>query len=212
MNSSAFRKLSYGVYVISAWDNGRPTGCTANSAMQITSDPATIAVSINHNNYTNKCIAESGHFAISVLSEESDPSIIGTFGFQSGESVNKFDSVAYEIRGNMPVVKDACAFISCEVIDKLETATHTVFLGRVLDADQMSTQEAMTYAYYHKVVKGKSPKNAPTYIPDEDTAAKESWVCGVCGYVYEGETPFEQLPDDFTCPVCRQPKAVFVKK
>lgn len=212
MNSSAFRKLSYGVYVISAWDNGRPTGCTANSAMQITSDPATIAVSINHNNYTNKCIAESGHFAISVLSEESDPSIIGTFGFQSGESVNKFDSVAYEIRGNMPVVKDACAFISCEVIDKLETVTHTVFLGKVLDADQMSTQEAMTYAYYHKVVKGKSPKNAPTYIPDEDTAAGESWVCSVCGYVYEGETPFEQLPDDFTCPVCRQPKAVFVKK
>lgn len=212
MNPNAFRKLSYGVYVISTWDNGRPTGCTANSAMQITSDPATIAISINHNNYTNKCIAENGHFAISVLSEESDPSIIGTFGFQSGENVNKFDSVAYEIKGNMPVVKDACAFISCEVIDKMETATHTVFLGKVLDADQMSAQEAMTYAYYHKVVKGKSPKNAPTYIPEEDAPAKEAWVCGVCGYVYEGETPFEALPEDFTCPVCKQPKSVFVKK
>ena len=56
MNQSAFHKLSYGVYVVSTWDNGRPTGCTANSAMQITSTPATIAVSINHNNYTNKCI------------------------------------------------------------------------------------------------------------------------------------------------------------
>lgn len=212
MNSNAFRKLSYGVYVISAWDNGRPTGCTANSAMQITSDPATIAVSINHNNYTNKCIAESGRFAISVLSEESDPSIIGTFGFQSGEKVNKFDSVAYEIKGYMPVVKDACAFITCEVIDKMETSTHTVFLGKVLDADQMSAQEAMTYAYYHNVVKGKSPKNAPTYIPEEDAPAKQAWVCGVCGYVYEGETPFEELPEDYTCPVCKQPKSVFVKK
>lgn len=212
MNPNAFRKLSYGVYVISTWDNGRPTGCTANSAMQITSDPATIAISINHNNYTNKCIAENGRFAISILSEESDPSIIGTFGFQSGENVNKFDSVAYEIRGNMPVVKDACAFISCEVIDKMETATHTVFLGKVLDADQMSAQEAMTYAYYHKVVKGKSPKNAPTYIPEEDAPAKEAWVCGVCGYVYEGETPFEALPEDFACPVCKQPKSAFVKK
>ena len=212
MNVNAFRSLSYGVYVISAWDNGRPTGCTANSAMQITSDPATIAISINHNNYTNKCIAESGHFAISVLSEESDPSIIGTFGFQSGATVNKFDSVAYEVKGNMPVIKDACAFIACEVIDKMETATHTVFLGKVLDADQMSAQDAMTYAYYHKVVKGKSPKNAPTYIPEEDTAAKDVWVCGVCGYVYEGEKPFEELPDDYTCPVCKQPKSVFVKK
>lgn len=212
MNPNAFRTLSYGVYVVSAWDNGRPTGCTANSAMQITSDPATIAVSINHNNYTNQCIARSGYFAISVLSEESDPSIIGTFGFQSGKDVNKFDSVAYEVRGNLPVVKDACAFISCEVIDKMETETHTVFLGRVMDADQLSAQDAMTYAYYHKVVKGKSPKNAPTYIPEEEVPAKEAWVCSVCGYVYEGELSFEEVPEDFTCPVCRQPKSVFVKK
>lgn len=212
MNPNAFRKLSYGVYVISTWDNGRPTGCTANSAMQITSDPATIAVSINHNNYTNKCIAESGRFAVSILSEESDPSIIGTFGFQSGEKVNKFDQVAYELKSFMPVVKDACAYIVCEVINKMETDTHTVFLGRVVDADQLSGQDAMTYAYYHKVVKGKSPKNAPTYIPEETAAPVEKWVCGVCGYVYEGTTPFEELPDDYTCPICKQPKSVFVKK
>ena len=27
-----------------------------------------------------------------------------------------------------------------------------------------------------------------------------------------GEIPFEELPDSFTCPVCRQPKTAFVKK
>ena len=47
MNSNAFRNLSYGVYVLSVWDGERPTGCTVNSVMQITSDPATIAVSVN---------------------------------------------------------------------------------------------------------------------------------------------------------------------
>lgn len=213
MNPNAFRKLSYGVYIISAWDGERPTGCTANSAMQITSEPATIAVSINHDNYTNRCITGSGRFAISVLSEESDPSIIGTFGFQTGATVNKFDAVDYEKRADMPVVKDACAYIVCEVIDKMETDTHTVFLGKVVDADQLSDQEAMTYAYYHKVVKGKSPKNAPTYLPEEEEAKPSvKWVCSVCGYVYDGETPFEELPDTYTCPVCRQPKSVFVQK
>ena len=39
MNKNAVRSLSYGVYIISTWDKGRPTGCTANSAMQITSIP-----------------------------------------------------------------------------------------------------------------------------------------------------------------------------
>ncbi len=53
MNKQAFRNLSYGVYIVSTMDQERPAGCTANSAMQVTSSPATIAVSINHDNYTN---------------------------------------------------------------------------------------------------------------------------------------------------------------
>ena len=212
MNTNAFRKLSYGVYVVSTWDNGRATGCVANSAMQITSSPATVAVSINHDNYTNHCIADCGFFAISVLSEETDPSIIGTFGFQSGGDVDKFEGVSHAIRGNLPVISDACAYIVCQVIDKMETQTHTVFLGSVVDADVLGDQEPMTYAYYHKVVKGKSPKNAPTYLPEEEAPAKEKWVCSVCGYVYEGETPFEELPEDFVCPICKQPKSVFTKQ
>ena len=166
MNKNAFRQLSYGVYVVSTWDEGRATGCTANSAMQITSDPATIAVSINHDNYTNQCIQNTGKFAISILGENSSPSIIGTFGFKSGRDNNKFDEVDSTVKGFMPVVADACAYIVCEVIDKMETSTHTVFLGRVLDADTLKQDTPMTYAYYHNVVKGTSPKNAPTYIAE----------------------------------------------
>ena len=33
------------------------------------------------------------------------------------------------------------------------------------------------------------------------------WKCKVCGYVYEGD----ELPEDFTCPVCRQPASAFEK-
>lgn len=213
MNNNAFRQLSYGVYIVSTWDEGRATGCTANSAMQITSAPATIAVSINHDNYTNQCIQKLGKFAISILGEHSDPGTIGVFGFQSGRDNNKFDQVKPEIRGYMPVIPDACAYIVCEVVDKLETDTHTVFLGKVMDADILRQDDPMTYAYYHKVIKGKSPKAAPTYIPEE--AQEESaptYVCGVCGYEYRGDIPFEELPDDYVCPVCKQPKSVFVKK
>ena len=70
----------------------------------------------------------------------------------------------------------------------------------------------MTYAYYHNVIKGKSPKNAPTYIAEENSTDKNKYVCSVCGYVYDGETPFEELPEDWKCPVCGQPKSAFVKK
>ncbi len=212
INQNAFRDMSYGVYVVSTLDGTRPTGCVANSAMQITAEPATIAVSINHDNYTNSCIEKTGKFAISILSEESEPGLIGTFGFQSGKDINKFDGVESVVKEGISVVADACGYVVCKVINKMETATHTVFLGEVIDADVLNKENAMTYAYYHKVVKGKSPKNAPTYIAEETEEVKAAkWVCGICGYEYDGSVPFEEVSEDFTCPLCKQPKSVFKK-
>lgn len=217
MNSKVLRTLSYGVYIVSTMDGERPTGCTANSAMQITSSPATIAVSINHDNYTNHCIDASGLFAVSILAETSAPSLIGHFGFQSGREVNKFDTVSFEMKSGVPIITDSCGYIVCKVINKMETSSHTVFLGEVIDGDVFLSAPAMTYAYYHNVIKGKSPKTAPTYIPEEESAASaptentsaSKWVCSVCGYIYDGETPFEELPDEFVCPLCKQPKDKF---
>lgn len=224
MNTNIFRSMSYGVYVTATMDKDRPTGCITNSIMQITSSPATIAVSVNHDNYTNSCMKASGMFSFSILSEQSDPGLIGRFGFQSGKDVNKFDGIDYEMAAGMPVVKDSCGYVVCKIIDTMETATHTVFLGEVVEAEVYEgAADAMTYAYYHKVVKGKSPKNAPTYLPEEDEAesaaaqkeeekpAEEKktgrWVCQVCGYVYEGD----ELPPDFKCPICRQGADKFKK-
>lgn len=197
--------MSYGVYIVSTMDGKRPTGCTANSIMQITSSPATVAISINHDNYTNECIKRSGKFAFSILAQASDSGLIGNFGFQSGKNVDKFEHVDYELAEGMPVIKGTCGYVVCKVIEKMETNTHTVFLGEVIDTGIYDgTAEAMTYAYYHKVIKGKSPKNAPTYIPEESGTAKEEhankvkYVCQVCGYVYDGDP----LPEDYKCPIC----------
>lgn len=203
MNINIFRKMSYGVYIASSMDKDRPTGCTVNSIMQITSDPATIAISVNHNNFTNSCIEKTGKFAFSILSEDSNPELIGTFGFQSGRDNDKFKNVDYEMVEGVPVVKDSAGYVVCEVIDKMETSTHTVFLGKVIDGDVYDEEKRqMTYAYYHEVVKGKTAKNAPTYLPEKDEEEKEKsgvkYVCTVCGYVYEGDP----LPKDYKCPIC----------
>lgn len=210
INKTMLYDLSYGVYVISTLDGERATGCIANSAMQITAEPATVAVSINHDNYTNQCIEKTGMFAISVLSEQSAPGIIGTFGFQSGKDVNKFEQVESLDKGGLSVVADACSYAVCKVVNKMETATHTVFLGEIISADVLKKETPMTYSYYHKVVKGKSPKNAPTYIAEEETPSKPTkWVCSVCGYEYAGMIPFDEVPDEFVCPLCKQPKSKF---
>lgn len=165
MNNLVFTKMSYGMYIVSTMDKERATGCVANSVMQITWDPHTVAVSINKKNYTNKCIRECEKFAISILDEKAEPLLIGTFGYQSGENINKFQNVDFEIIEEMPIIKNSCGYIVCELINTMETETHSVFLGRVIEGDILNDNEKpMTYSYYHQVIKGASPKNAPTYV------------------------------------------------
>lgn len=166
MNNNVFRTLSYGVYIVSCKDNERFTGCTVNSIMQITSSPATIALSVNKDNYTHKCIEESKKFSVSILSEESKPISIGSFGFRSGRDCNKFETIPYITVDGLPIIEDACAYLICEVNNKIETSTHTVFIANVLNGDILNNKPPMTYAYYHNVIKGTTAKNAPTYISD----------------------------------------------
>lgn len=210
MNPKALQKLSYGVYLLTTWDHGRATGCVVNSIMQITSSPETVAASVNNDNFTKLCIDQTGKFAVSILSEASDPDLIRTFGFQSGKDVDKFADVPYRLASYYPVVEDACGYLVCEVMDSLDCATHTVFLAKVVESDTLRPERPMTYAYYHEVIKGKSPKNAPTYVAEDVKTG--TYVCTICGHVYDGEIPFESLPEDWVCPVCKQPKSKFVKQ
>ena len=212
MNNKVFRSISYGLYAASALDGERQTGCIVNSVVQITSTPATIALSMNHDNFTNACIKNSGMFAVSILSEQSDPGIIGRFGFQSGKNTDKFDGIPHLVRSGLPIISDACGYIVCKVQNQLEASTHTIFLGEVIDADFLQDAPPMTYAYYHNVIKGKSPKNAPTYLPEDDApdkAQNPKYVCSICKYVYDGAIPFADLPDNYRCPVCGASKDKF---
>ena len=213
MNNKAFFNLSYGVYVIGTMDGEKPTGCIANSAMQVTATPETIAVSINHDNYTHEIFTKNDIFSLNIIPENIDGMLIGTFGFQSGRDIDKFSEVPYEMVGGAPVIKASCGHFICRIINTMETDTHTVFLGEVLDYDVMSDETPMTYSYYHKVVKGRAPKNAPTYIEKEDFSESDgNYVCSLCMYEYDGEIPFEELPDDYVCPICGQPKSAFAKE
>ena len=210
MDKKVLRNLSYGVYVVTSKDKDKNVGCIANSIMQVTSNPSVIAVSINHDNYTNKVIKENNKFGVSILKETTDAKIIGTFGYKSSKDNDKFDGINFKEISEIPVLENTCGYMVCKVIDTMETSTHTIFLGEVIEADDYSTENAMTYKYYHENLKGSSPKNAPTYeetsISQVDKDSKKSkWKCSICGYIYEAD----ELPDDFKCPICGAGKEYF---
>ncbi|MBO6271910.1 flavin reductase [bacterium] len=163
MNKEVLRALSYGVYAVSTKDGERDAGCIANSIMQVTYD--TVAVSMNHNNFTHECMTKNKKFAISILGEDADQNTIAFLGFMSGRDREKFDKIECLEKDGLKIIKNSVGYLICDIIDKLETETHTIFIGKILDGDYVdSSKTPMTYAYYHKVKKGNSPKNAPTYL------------------------------------------------
>lgn len=170
MDISALRKISYGVYIVSSKKNdGSFNGQIANTVFQVTSEPPKIAVCINTQNLTHEFISESGVFSVSVLTKETQMPFIGKFGFKSGRDIDKFKDVKY-LTGpsGAPVVTDnASAWLDAKVVSSANVGTHTLFIGEITGGAVIFDGEAMTYDYYHLVKGGKSPKAAPTYIPDD---------------------------------------------
>ncbi|MGM9993125.1 MAG: flavin reductase [Candidatus Avigastranaerophilus sp.] len=211
-NNMILWNLSYGVYVISAMDNGKPTGCIANCAMQLTTD--TIAISLNRQNHTNDVIKRNKEFSISILSNNSDRNIISVFGFTSGRDKNKFENIDYTIINNLPIIKDCSGYITLKTIQELELETHTLFIAKITGGDLLNNEIPMTYKYYHDVIKGRAPKAAPTYIDpekivqDEENGKEPRYKCKICGYIYEGDITKEDI--NYVCPICKQPKSVFI--
>lgn len=224
MNSKALHHISYGMYVVSSIKGDKMNGQIANTVIQTSSEPPTISVCINKSNLTHDFIKSSKVFTVSILSQNTPLNFIGHFGFKSGRDINKFDGVNYKIgETGAPVVFDnTLSYLEARVISEMDVGTHTDFVGELVNADVLQDGEPMTYAYYHRVKRGTTPKTAPSYVKEEkkETAKVKKYVCTVCGYIYDPEqgdpdsgikpgTPFESLPDDWVCPVCGAGKSDF---
>ena len=204
-NKAVLWNLSYGVYIVSSMDNNRPIGCVANSIMQLTHD--CIAVSLNHQNYTNKIVKQNKTLSISILSNNVEDNLIPTFGFTSSKDNDKFENFEYNLINNLPIIKNACGYLTLEVVQEIELETHTLFIAKISSGDILNNDIPMTYKYYHDVIKGRAPKTAPTYIEEEIISKGINYKCSICGYIHEGDINKEN--NDYVCPICKQPKSVF---
>jgi ferric-chelate reductase [NAD(P)H] len=79
--------------------------------------------------------------------------------------VNKFEGYKYKIgETGAPIVLDHClGYLEAKVIKSVDVGTHTIFIGELVAAETIKEGEPMTYAYYHLVKRGTTPKTAPSY-------------------------------------------------
>ncbi len=232
MNLDAFFKLSYGLYIVSSVDGKHMTGHISNTVFQVTADPPKFAIVTNKDNLTTDYIEKSKVFSISILEQDVDLEFLGPWGFKSGRNENKFASINYKTETTgAPIITDkTVAWFECKVVDSMDTGTHILYVGELVNYDLLQENATpLTYDYYRSVIKGISPKNSPTYLGDYQKQVKEKikiaetkqvYQCIVCGFIYDPEegdpdsgippgTEFEDIPDDWMCPVCGVTKQDF---
>lgn len=231
INFEALFKVSYGLYLVSSGDEKIQNGFISNTVFQVTSEPPQFATCCNKDNYTAEIIKKTGCFSVSILKQEADSKLIGKFGFKSGRDSNKFEGTTFIIgeTGAPIVLDDTIAWMEFKVKDTVDVGTHLTFIGELVNSEVVDISgQALTYEYYRETKKGFAPKNAPTYIDKSKLKKKETkvnadrYVCPACGYIYDPEkgdpdsgikpgTAFEDIPDDWLCPICGTEKEDFIK-
>ena len=166
MDNMVLQKIGYGVYIICSKKGDRINGQTANALIQVTAEPQRIAMGLNKQNLTCEFIRESGVFTVSIVAQDAPLKLIGGFGFKSGREQDKFAGLNYRLAANgCPyLVDNIVGYLEGKIVGELDAGTHTVFLGEVTEGKVLQEAVPMTYAYYHEVKRGTTPKSAPTYV------------------------------------------------
>lgn len=202
MDLNALFKISHGVYLTGAKDQeGRFIGSCIDSVMVVEADPQQIIVSMNNGSYTMENVVQSGEFTLSVLPDNAPNEVVTLFGTHTSRDTDKWGQTGHELYHDLPVYKDAVSYMYLKVKDTILTSGHHVFLCDVIDGQPANMGDPLLYASY------QTRREA-----DKGAGGLKHWKCSICGYIYNGETPFEELSEDWVCPLCNQPKSVFVEE
>ena len=150
MNKKAMYNLSYGLFILSAAQDGKDNACIINTAGQVTSEPNQITIAVNKMNLTHDMVAATRKFTVSILSEEADFSLFQRFGFQSGRDADKFllfEAKKRVANETLAVTRGTNGYISAYVTQTVDLGTHSLFIASVTDMDVWNQVPSATYAY-----------------------------------------------------------------
>ena len=139
MDKKAMYKLTYGLFVLTARLDGKDNGCIINTAAQVTSTPNRISIAVNKANFTHDLIKADGQFNLSIVSEDADFDLFRHFGFQSGQTTDKFADFTgcrRSSNGLYYITAGTNSYISARTEQTVDLGSHTLFLASVKDMDR----------------------------------------------------------------------------
>ncbi len=127
---TAMSRFATGVAILTAFHDGQRYGMTINSLTSVSLDPCQILVCVNHGSATGDAIKASGVFAVSLLNA-AQGDVSRSF---VGRDATRFANVdATQGLGDVPLIDEALAAVTCKVSDVLASGDHEIIIGDVVD-------------------------------------------------------------------------------
>ena len=132
---------------------------------QVTAEPVRLAVTVNKDSLTCQLIQKAGRFAAVALDQRADMMAIGRFGFRTGRDMDKFEGIpGKRTPPACPIPSPPPAPTTAARWSRPWTwGTHLLFVGLAEESEILTEDEPLTYSYYRNVIKGLTPKGAPSY-------------------------------------------------
>lgn len=131
---AANRRFATGVAIVTTRNGDAIHGFTVNAFASVTAEPPTVLICVNRTARAHPIITESGSFCVNILALEQKPL---AEKFQSGEPHERFNDVVHRSGpSGSPILDGVLAYFDCKVDEELNSGTHTIFIGTVLEAGE----------------------------------------------------------------------------
>ena len=142
--------FTYGVYIVTCRGQSGVNGLTVGWAMQVSLDPALVAISVNQEWHSHKLLSDSNYFIVHVLAE--DQVDAGQFfGTTHGWDTDKFENIEWEPGiSDTPIIAGCKAVIQCKKIREVVVGDHTLFIGEVVSSrvDETKQEQVLNRKLY----------------------------------------------------------------
>lgn len=149
MELQAYRKLmrhhAGAPVIIATGAPGNRTGLTATAFCSLSDSPPTVIVCVNRNASAHPLIRETGCFSVNLLREGQEDTALKFAGQTGLKGEARFDERWSVGETGAPVMRSALASLDCELIQSVDHASHTIFVGLVRSAEADENGEPMLY-------------------------------------------------------------------
>lgn len=145
------RYWATGVTVVSAAHDGEQHGMTVNSLTSLSLSPPLVMVSLEQNTRTHGLVQRAGAYGVSLL-HVSQQGLSDRFAGRDTEATDRFEGVnTFTLASGSPLIEGSLAYLDCRVVDTYQAGTHTLFIARVVAAqDGQTDQKAHPLLYFNQ--------------------------------------------------------------